>query len=97
MKNLHDESSERFVLNFLGNLKAENYKEFLHSHLDFFPPNLDVVSDEHRERFDQDISTVGEEKIARNWSQNMLTDCYWNLTEQMSVAIYRRMSYRKKF
>jgi hypothetical protein len=63
-------------LKFLGNVKVENYKEFvedllsvyqsigcnmslkvhfLHSHLDFFPPNL---SDEHGERFHQDFSTM---------------------------------------
>ena len=31
---------------------------FLHSHLDFFPPNLGDVSDEHGERFHQDIATM---------------------------------------
>jgi hypothetical protein len=56
-------------LHFLGNVKAEKYKElfedflnanqttgcnmslkiqFLHSHLDFFPPNLGAASKEHR-------------------------------------------------
>ena len=29
---------------------------FLHSHLNFFPPNLGAVSDEHGERFHQDIT-----------------------------------------
>ncbi|UYV73268.1 hypothetical protein LAZ67_10002409 [Cordylochernes scorpioides] len=31
---------------------------FLHSHLDFFPDNLGAVSDEHGERFRQDISSM---------------------------------------
>jgi hypothetical protein len=32
---------------------------FLHSHLDFFPPkNFGAVSDEHGERFHQDISSM---------------------------------------
>ena len=31
---------------------------FLHSHLDFFPPNLGKVSDKQRERFHQDISVI---------------------------------------
>ncbi|UYV73514.1 hypothetical protein LAZ67_10003899 [Cordylochernes scorpioides] len=31
---------------------------FLHSHLDFFPDNLGAVSDEHGERFNQDISSM---------------------------------------
>ena len=31
---------------------------FLHSHLDFFPPNLGAVSDVQGERFHQDISVM---------------------------------------
>ena len=31
---------------------------FLQSHLDFFPENCGVVSDEHGERFHQDISSM---------------------------------------
>ncbi|UYV84991.1 hypothetical protein LAZ67_X004186 [Cordylochernes scorpioides] len=31
---------------------------FLHSPLDFFPDNLGAVSDEHGERFHQDISSM---------------------------------------
>ena len=31
---------------------------FLHSHWDFFPPNLGAVSDEQGERFHQDIATI---------------------------------------
>ncbi|UYV65187.1 hypothetical protein LAZ67_3003503 [Cordylochernes scorpioides] len=31
---------------------------FLHSHIDFFPDNLGAVSDEHGERFHQDISSM---------------------------------------
>lgn len=30
----------------------------LHSHLNFFPPNLGDVSDEHGERFHQDIKVM---------------------------------------
>jgi len=65
--------------NFLGNIRAENYKEFiedmltlyhklgcnmslkihmLHYHLDFFPNNCGMVSDEHGERFHQEIATM---------------------------------------
>jgi hypothetical protein len=65
--------------NFLGNIRAENYKEIiadmlslyhklgcimslkihmLHSHLDFFPDNCGMVSDEHGERFHQEIATM---------------------------------------
>jgi len=40
---------------------------FLHSHFDVFPPNIGAVTDEYRERFHQDISTV-EKKYARRSS-----------------------------
>ncbi|UYV84953.1 hypothetical protein LAZ67_X004087 [Cordylochernes scorpioides] len=49
--------------NFLGSVKALGCNmslkiHFLHSHLDFFPDNLGAVSDEHGERFHQDISSM---------------------------------------
>ena len=64
---------------FLGNVRAENYKELiedmlslyhrlgcdmslkihmLHSHLDFFPNNCGMVSEEQGERFHQEIATM---------------------------------------
>ena len=53
--------------NIISNL-LQKYKEmgcrmslelhFLSSHFDFFPPSLDDVSDEHDERFQQDISLM---------------------------------------
>ena len=83
-----------FCLNFLGNIKAENYKELLmdllnayqtmrcnkslkshfsHSQLDFFPPNMGIVSNKQGEGFHQDISTM-EKRYAGQSSQNMLAD-----------------------
>ncbi|UYV73753.1 hypothetical protein LAZ67_11000721 [Cordylochernes scorpioides] len=44
---------------------------FLHSHLDFFPDNLGAVSDEHGERFHQDISSM-EKRYQGKWSPAML-------------------------
>ena len=64
--------------NFLGNIRAQDYKQLiedmllyhklgcnmslkihmLHSHLDFFPDNCGMVSDEHAERFHQEIATM---------------------------------------
>jgi len=43
---------------------------FLHSHLDFFPSNLGDFSDEHGERFHQDISADGKETPGKMESQN---------------------------
>ncbi|GBO11756.1 hypothetical protein AVEN_228379-1 [Araneus ventricosus] len=80
--------------NFLGNNKAENYKDlvedmltlfqdfgcdmslnihFLDSHLNFFPDNYGQVSDEHGERFHQDVANV-EKRYQGNWSTTKLAD-----------------------
>jgi hypothetical protein len=104
-------------LYFLGNLKAEKYKQlfedllnahqtmgcnmslnihFLPPHLDVFPPNLGAVSDEHGEKFHQDISTM-EKRCAGKWSQKVLADCCWKLSEEVSTDSYTRLSYRKNF
>lgn len=60
--------------------KRKNRKiHFLLSHLNFFPPNLVAVSDEHGERFHQDISTT-ERWYAGKWSQNvswLLLEPHW--------------------
>lgn len=46
---------------------------FLDSRLDFFPENLGAVSDEHGERFHQDISSM-EKPYQGRWSPSMLAD-----------------------
>ena len=52
---------------------------FLHSHLDFFSPeNFGAVSDEHGERFHQDISSM-EKRHQEKWNCAMLADYCWNL------------------
>ena len=54
---------------------------FLHSHLSFFPTNLGTVSDEHGERFHQEISTM-EERYQGRFSPNMMGDycCFFKET-----------------
>jgi len=68
---------------------------FLHSHLDIFPPNLGSVSEEHGKNFRQYFATM-ETRYGGKSSQNFLANCCWNLIEEVSVTVYRRMSYRKK-
>lgn len=96
--------------NFLGNRKAENYKDlvdellssykalgcnmslkihFLHSHLDFFPENMGAVSDEHGERFHQDILKM-EKRYSGRWNENMLADYCWTLQRETSATDYKR-------
>ncbi|UYV81646.1 hypothetical protein LAZ67_20001789 [Cordylochernes scorpioides] len=58
---------------------------FLHSHLDFFPDNLGAVSDEHGERFHQDISSM-EKRYQGKWSPAMLADYCWTLKRDLQQA-----------
>ena len=58
---------------------------FLDSHLDFFPENLGAVSDEHGQRFHQEISTM-EKQYHGKWSSRMLADSCWTLRSDVPQA-----------
>jgi hypothetical protein len=58
---------------------------FLHSHIDFFPDNLGAVSDEHGERFHQDIVSM-EKWYQGKWSPSMLADYCWTLKRDVPQA-----------
>ena len=46
---------------------------FVHSHLNFFPPNFGAVSDEHGERFYQDITKM-ESNYQGKWNPGIIGD-----------------------
>ena len=62
---------------------------FLHSHLSFFPENAADVSDEHGERFHQDICTI-ENRYKGKWSPAMLADFCWNLHRDNDDVLHRK-------
>lgn len=64
---------------------------FLHSHLDFFPDNLGSVSDEHGERFHQDLKTY-EERYQGFCDENMLADYCWSVLRETDANQYKRRS-----
>ena len=49
---------------------------FLYSHLDFFQDNLGNVSEEHGERFHQDIQVM-EKRYQGRWNEVMMGDYVW--------------------
>ncbi|GBN53257.1 hypothetical protein AVEN_77874-1 [Araneus ventricosus] len=51
---------------------------FLHSHLEFYPENLESVSDEHGARFHQDISNMGARNRGK-WNPKMLADYFLDI------------------
>ena len=54
---------------------------FLHSHLDFIPPNMGEISDEHGERIHQEIKEM-ENPYQGRIAKNMLADYYWFLQRE---------------
>ena len=105
-------SFRRICKDFLGNHKAANYQNvvqdllnsykaigcnmrleihFLESHL-----NLGEVSDEHSERFHQDIMTM-EKRYQGKWTSIMLADYCWRVKRDVPEANYRRKSYASAF
>lgn len=68
---------------------------FLHSHLDFFPQNCGAVSDEHGERFHQDIAGM-ERRYQGKWSPSMLADYCWTVVRDSPFLEYKRKAKRSK-
>ena len=69
---------------------------FLHSHLNFFPPNLRAWNDEHGERFHQDITKM-ESNYQGKWNPGMMGDFCWMLLRDISEAKYTRTSKKTHF
>ena len=57
---------------------------FLHSHLNFFRDNLGKVSEEHGERFHQDIQAI-EKRYQWRCNKAMMGDYAWNLMRKCST------------
>ena len=64
---------------------------FLHSHLNFFPPNLGVGSDEHGERFHQNITKM-ESNYQGKWNSGMMGGLCWMHLRDIPEAKYTRSS-----
>ena len=69
---------------------------FLQSHRNFFPPNLGAVSDEHGERFHQDITKM-ESNYQGKWNPGMMGDFCWMLLRHIPEAKYTRSSKKTHF
>ena len=69
---------------------------FLHSHLNFSPPNLGAVSDEHGERFHQVITKM-DSNYQGIWNPGMMGDFCWRLLRDIPEAKYTRSSKKAHF
>jgi len=63
----------------------------MRSHLDFFSDNCGALSDEHGERFHQDISTM-ENRHKGKWSPAMLADYCWTVVRDAPDVEYKRQA-----
>ena len=61
---------------------------YLHFYLNFFRPNLADVSEEHVERFHQDIQVV-EKRYQGRWDEAMMGEYVWTLI-RYDKRIYKR-------
>lgn len=80
---------ENIVKEMLDNFKALGCRmspkiHFLHAHLDFFPKNLGAMSEEHGERFHQDLRLM-EIRYMGKISANMLADYCWTLVRETNM------------
>ncbi|KAK4327299.1 hypothetical protein Pmani_002240 [Petrolisthes manimaculis] len=64
---------------------------FLYSHLDRFPENLGVVSDEQGERFHQDLKTM-EDRYQGRWDKHMMAEYCWSFNPCRPVDVIERLT-----
>lgn len=69
---------------------------YLHSHLEFFPPNLGKFSDEHGERFHSEILKIEQRYIGKS-KIHMLSDYCWSLKRETADQSYKRKRPGKHF
>ena len=67
----------------------------LRSHLDFFPDNCSMVSDDHGERFHQPIAVM-EKRYEGKWSNFMLADYCWTLARNAPERLHKRQAKRSR-
>jgi hypothetical protein len=98
LRNKKAENYEDMISELIENYRPLGYNmspkmHFLDSHLNFFPQNLGNVSDEHGERFHQDISTM-ETRYQGKRNPSMLAYYCWTLKRDALQAEYTRKSTR---
>jgi len=73
-------------------MQYESENPLLESSLDFFTENLGAVSDEHGERFHQDITAM-EKQYQGKWTSSILAGYCWSVKRNVTYANYLRKSY----
>jgi len=69
---------------------------YLHSHIDRFQYNLGDFSEEHGERFHQDIKVM-EDRYQGRWNTHMMADYCWSLQRDCPANEHSRLSKNQCF
>ena len=69
---------------------------FLHALLNYFPQNLGDMSEEHGERFHQDIKRM-KTRYKGRWAVSMMADYCWCLKRDRVSNEVARKAKRRKF
>lgn len=64
---------------------------FLHKHLDFFPENCGDCSDEHGERFHQDIMVI-EQRFKGKDVCHMMSEYCWSICRYQDPTQHKRQT-----
>lgn len=84
------------LFNFLSGVNMSLKIHFLHSHLNFFPQNLGDESDEHGERFHQQMKMI-ESRYQGFWDVAMMGDYCWFLIRETDPYINKRQNKTHNF
>ena len=69
---------------------------FFNFHLNYFPENCGVYSEEQGERFHQDISIM-EERYQGRWNVNFLIDYCWYLNRDSPSIPHKIKTFMRPF
>ena len=67
---------------------------YRHNHLDRFPNNLGDFSEEHGERFHQDMKLI-EDRYQGRWNRYMMAEYCWTIQSDSPACKHKRKSYKK--
>ncbi|EEZ99611.2 hypothetical protein TcasGA2_TC002128 [Tribolium castaneum] len=99
--NYKSENYVELVKNMLENFKKLGCNmsikvHYLHNHLDKFPDNLGSYSEEHGERFHQDLKNM-EERYQGRWDEHMMADYCWSIMRESSEQSHAKKSRKRSF
>ena len=92
--NKKDENYSQLVVNLLKSYKEMGCRmslklHMMHCHLDFFKSNMGDYSEEHGERFHQDVMHF-ENRYQGQYNEHMMGDYVWSLIRETKVIHQRK-------